>query len=831
MRPSGCPRDYFTCDRRACVSNSDVCDLTDDCGDNSDEKNCTEYIMCDFEKKNLCSWTNSGQWGVVSPYQTIGPKRDHTTGLDYGSYVFLRGIPSSRSTLASPIFKPTNACELRIFIYIFAKSNAGEFNVYSRTASTNGDRLLLKINTSVGLSWQKRNIKITETNAFQIIIEGVKSSDNSQVIAIDDVSFDKGCVVDNSGIVLPTATMPTTTKNPCIPSGFSCVINSQCVPTTKVCDFINDCPDGSDEVNCGPCDFESSTCGWQDAGWVMSWVRKTGPSSNINGPQIDHTLQNAAGSYLLTQRNNDGSDLSALLFSPTFGALARTCTISFWIYMGDNGIPGLDVTIIINMNTQEPDGNLDNIGFIQGPTGPLWKQYTVSTGKKPAGFRIDISTFTQYSNFFDKFTEVAIDDITFIDCADDVFTCGDGTVIPNYKVCNFKNDCADNSDEKNCGTCDFESSTCGWYDADQNMKWIRNTGPSSNSYGPQVDHTLQNGAGSFMLTKTKNNEPIYYALLVSPTFGQLGRTCSALFWAHLSFTGITLYPHQLDVYVSRGNDLFGDTVYMGSVFGPTGNEWKQYNVRLGERPAGYVLDFNAFNSFSPNDNIITEIAIDDVVFQNCEFIPAPDDTFSCGDGSFISTANVCDFIRDCANGIDEMVCGNCDFENSFCNWFGLIGPGNLIWERGLAAVTNAGPNVDHTLGDGSGSYAFVNSRKGEKLDFADLVLDKNLGPSSTTCEIEFFYHMKGDTDDLILYIATNYTTDVKYALVFEYKGNAGDKWNRAIVTLGRIKESFRLVFTAERYFVDPSNDIAIDDIKLFNCEYPEGKQNLAINIF
>ena len=56
VRPGGCPSDYFRCDRRACVPSSEVCDLTDNCGDNSDEKSCNGYYLCDFESKNLCDW-------------------------------------------------------------------------------------------------------------------------------------------------------------------------------------------------------------------------------------------------------------------------------------------------------------------------------------------------------------------------------------------------------------------------------------------------------------------------------------------------------------------------------------------------------------------------------------------------------------------------------------------------------------------------------------------------------------------------------------------------------------------------------------------------------
>ena len=408
-------------------------------------------------------------------------------------------------------------------------------------------------------------------------------------------------------------------------------------------------------------------------------------------------------------------------------------------------------------------------------------------------------------------------------CTTGTFTCpSNGQCIPIIKVCDFINDCPDASDETSCGTCNFETSTCGWTDGlYYGFEWIRKTGPSSTLSGPQIDHTLQTSAGSYLGTRRKDNlDGMIAAPLNSPTFGQLASTCKISFWAHLGDPGLVLRPHQIDVYVSNKAEIFE---YTGTAFGPTGSNWVQYRLNVGARPAGYIITMWGFNFNSIANDVMTEIGLDDVIFENCgEITPAPDETFPCSDGSFLSSSRVCDFIKDCISGNDEAVCGNCDFEKSFCNWFD-DSPNTLQWKRGQAGSSSTtGPTIDHTLGNATGSYAYVAAGQGNLLSWADLVLDKNLGPSSTTCDIEFFYHMKGDTDDLILYAATNYGGAVRYVYIFEFLGDAGDQWNKAIINLGRIKESYRLIFSAERSYTATKNDIAIDDVKLFNCEYPEG---------
>ncbi len=87
------------------------------------------FIRCDFDK-SFCDWKNEpGQalnWERItgmSPSPSTGPDRDHTTGFESGSYLFLAPSNSQdankRSTLLSRNFIQTNTkCQFIFYYYM-----------------------------------------------------------------------------------------------------------------------------------------------------------------------------------------------------------------------------------------------------------------------------------------------------------------------------------------------------------------------------------------------------------------------------------------------------------------------------------------------------------------------------------------------------------------------------------------------------------------------------------------------------------------------------------------------------------------------------------------
>ena len=44
LESTSCPRDQFQCENKKCIWKDDVCNLRDDCGDNSDESFCGMFV-------------------------------------------------------------------------------------------------------------------------------------------------------------------------------------------------------------------------------------------------------------------------------------------------------------------------------------------------------------------------------------------------------------------------------------------------------------------------------------------------------------------------------------------------------------------------------------------------------------------------------------------------------------------------------------------------------------------------------------------------------------------------------------------------------------------
>ncbi|XP_013382414.1 MAM and LDL-receptor class A domain-containing protein 2 [Lingula anatina] len=395
-----CQYTEFTCDNQKCIPLQDVCDFTDDCGDNSDETNCVTYAgRCGFET-DFCNWINLGNeklnWtrtrGDLSGQ--LGPRGDHRGDInnyylrltgnanDVGSLALSQKVNSTSCTLSFYYFKP--AASDRITVRV-KTADALTYDVGAVHTQRRGDWTLARFNLFP-------HGPVTPSSA--VLIDGAVGT-GSNGIYLDDVTLSRDCTVGGT---------PS-----CSASDFRCG-SGECVSQDKVCNYDKDCIDDSDEAQCAGwsrCDFQTDLCGWgHDASKSQfEWTRRAGETrTTLTGPSYDHSLKNDQGKYMYTEASNPRqSGDRAVLKSEIFNTNG-VCKIRFFYHMYGNNMGTLSISVQ-NMN------NLAQIvqrWSLNGDRGDRWRFAAVDLGTF-AKFRVLlIGTLTGAPR-----SDMAVDDVSF----------------------------------------------------------------------------------------------------------------------------------------------------------------------------------------------------------------------------------------------------------------------------------------------------------------------------------------------------------------------------------------------------------------------------------
>ncbi|XP_035268745.1 MAM and LDL-receptor class A domain-containing protein 1 isoform X1 [Anguilla anguilla] len=521
-----CTSGDFRCPGASCVPADNRCDFTDQCGDGSDEKDCSGFERCDFER-DLCGMSlcgdNPATWTRVTGLTNTGPTQDHT-GSCTGHYLSL-SVQNERRSLAalrSAVFLPTNSCQMT-FYHHFGKIT-GTLRVLTQT-HLNGNYTHVWTRTLPEQDpWQRSVLVFNSTHNFQVIIQGeiFNTSDPSEGLAIDDVSFGDGCDASSD------STLPCT-------EGFK-MCNGKCILTNKFCNFIHDClPDLVDESGCPmTCDFESGLCGWStvgtDSGW--KWVKAEDAVLNGSAPSQDHSNRSSQGHYLWVGGEGAGS---AVLCSSVHRSTASSCTLRFHYSLQGNGTlrawlrAGLEKQMVFH--TEKETENEWMEGEIPLLIGLEEFQIAFEGRVVGGGGFLALDSF-----LFSDCGEALVPGV----CPEGTWACGNESCVPRSALCDFQPDCRRGTDEdpllcSSYTTCDFESDWCGWEQLNSgNANWSRVNYPES----PGADHTIGTGNGSFAFISTSiQPEQTIVAQLASPALRKAQEQslpCQLRFWYRLS---------------------------------------------------------------------------------------------------------------------------------------------------------------------------------------------------------------------------------------------------------------------------------------------------------
>ncbi|RWS17354.1 hypothetical protein B4U79_11636 [Dinothrombium tinctorium] len=781
------------------------------------EGECRGIKRCDFEEE--CLWGNielsstvivgnkslsvNKVWESSSGRFNKIPAVDYTTEKQSGTYLMLDSRQTKQDSKTqysavykSPMFtlqKGQKSICLK-FAYFLPKNN-------DIVITLSNDGIFERVNTNLenANEWRQTSVTLSpKTREFHIDFIGTIKSIalESRFIAIDDISV-------------------SFNECPKIYEIFNCTENGkEQILMNQVCDFKQDCKSSNkDEYNCGNCNFDTGFCGYRPNNWRRE-IRKKGDFCAF----LSSNLLNR-GNFLQSRTLRNSSSTCSLIFD----------------YKFDTSDSYILVYAIINEQGQVLVWNTRNI-----ITSTEWRSATINIGSIMNPFSIQFVAYAPRVAWFRFNNYVRIDNVAFKNCSrpqssetcsSNQFKCRNKVCVDKKFVCDFENDCGDNSDEISCSNytqrCDFEMGICNRWILSRGS-WQLSKGYNKLNEGPLRDHTKGLASGKFLFFKETNFDFRWQKstnFLLSPKI-DFSKNCILRFFYNIFSDSVKIESSLKLVAFDEQNK----PINLISINDENNFFFKRYTINLTNKVDGkFRIGFQP--TFSHRFNFFKHrgyVAIDDISFTPDCFVaavppPQPKPTNSCiicpATEKCFGPFQMCNFIKDCNNSdSDEENCGQCTFENSLCGWRNI---GSSRWIT-VTAKSMKGrfviPSVDATNSK-DGKFLILQSNSDGKKEESAILQTPLLQNTSKTCHLQFSY-FNGFREGSLVVRLVNFKTGIRKEM-FSAPFSLNKQWKETRVSLESLPSGYGVEVVAKglsHQWIDDIVPIGVDEFKYIECD-------------